>query len=303
MSAALPDPRQIDALISLLDDTDNEVVMHVTDELLRYGFEIIPRLEHAWEDHPEQLIQERLENIIHRIQFDHVKEMLQLWIVSGGKDLLDAMIIVARYQYPDLDEAKIRNQIESIRIDAWMEMNYYLTALEKVRILNHIFFRIHGYSGNTDNYNDPQNSFINKVLESRKGNPISMCLLYMIIAQRLKVPIYGVNLPQHFILTYLDDSEESLKLDHDKREPLFYINAFNRGMVFGRKEIDQFLNLIKMEPHARFYEPCNNFDIITRVFNNLIHSYTESGKPEKAEEITRLREMLMPYTGNQLGGA
>src|SRR5690606_33497338 len=101
--------------------------------------------------------------------------------------------------------------------------------------------------------------------------------------------------------TYLDDSEDAMKLDHDKREPLFYINAFNRGMVFGRKEIDQFLNLIKMEPHARFYEPCNNFDIITRVFNNLIHSYTESGKPEKAEEITKLREMLMPYTGNQLG--
>ncbi len=300
MSAATPDPRQIDALISLLDDTDNEVVMHVTDELLRYGFDIIPRLEHAWEDHPEQLIQERLENIIHRIQFDHVKEMLQLWIVSGGHDLLDAMIIVARYQYPDLDEAKIRNQIESIRIDAWMEMNYFLTALEKVRILNHIFFRIHGYSGNTDNYNDPQNSFINKVLESRKGNPISMCILYMIIAQRLKVPIYGVNLPQHFILTYLDDSEEAMKLEAEKRDPLFYINAFNRGMVFGRKEIDQFLKLIKMETHPRFYEPCNNFDIVTRVFNNLIHSYNEIGKPEKAEEITKLREMLMPHTGNQL---
>lgn len=292
MTPSKPDPAQIDALISLLDDTDNEVVMHVTNELLRYGFDIIPRLEHAWEDHPDVVLQERIENLIHQIQFEHVYELLQLWVLGGGQDLLDGMLIIARYQYPDLDEAKIRNQIESIRIDAWMEMNYYLTALEKVRILNHILFRVHGFSGNTDNYNDPQNSFFNKVLESKKGNPISLCILYMIIAQRLKVPIYGVNLPQHFVLTYLDDSEQAMQLPLMERAPLFYINAFNRGMVFGKKEIDQFLKLIKMDTQERFFTPCNNFDILTRVFNNLIHSYTEAGKPEKAEELGRLRDLI-----------
>lgn len=300
MAINKPDPRQLDALISLLDDTDNEVVMHVTNELLRYGFDIIPRLENAWEDHTDQLIQERLENIIHRIQFDHVREMLQAWLLGGTHDLLDAMIIVARYQYPDLDEARIRNQIESMRIDAWMELNYYLTALEKVRILNHIFFRVHGYSGNTDNYNDPQNSFINKVLESRKGNPISMCVLYMIVAQRLKVPIYGVNLPQHFILTYLDDSEAAMQQPYEERDPLFYINAFNRGMVFGRKEIDQFLNLVKIEAHPRFYQPCSNLDIVTRVFNNLIHSFSEIGKTDKVEELSRLRDMVTGFNQQKL---
>lgn len=289
------------AMITLLDDSDDEVVAHVTDQLLGYGSGIIPQLEHAWESLEDHGLQERVENIIHKIQFNLTRDSLVDWLENSRHDLLQVMLIVARYQYPELSESRVRNHIESIRIDAWMEMNYYLTALEKVRILNHIFFRIHGFSGNTDHYNDPQNSFINKVLESRKGNPISLCVLYMIIAQRLHIPIYGVNLPQHFILAYLDDSEAAEKLPLAQRETLFYINAFNRGMVFGRKEIDQFLQLIKLPAEERFYRACDVFDIVVRVFNNLITSFEEDKKPEKVAEVTSLREMVHVYMSKRLG--
>lgn len=289
------------AMITLLDDSDEEVVAHVTNQLLGYGSGIIPQLEHAWESLEDHGLQERVENIIHKIQFNLTRDSLADWLENSRHDLLQVMLIVARYQYPELSESRVRNHIESIRIDAWMEMNYYLTALEKVRILNHIFFRIHGFSGNTDHYNDPQNSFINKVLESRKGNPISLCVLYMIIAQRLHIPIYGVNLPQHFILAYLDDSEAAEKLPLAQRETLFYINAFNRGMVFGRKEIDQFLQLIKLPAEERFYRACDVFDIVVRVFNNLITSFEEDKKPEKVAEVTSLREMVQVYISKRLG--
>ena len=292
---------RLKALISLLDDSDEEVVAHVTEQLMSYGNEIIPRLEHAWEDLRDLQLQERIENIIHKIQFQHTHDELHAWLENSRHDLLQAMLIIARYQYPDLQESRVRNHIESIWIDAWMEMNYYLTALEKVRILNHIFFRIHGFSGNTDHYNDPQNSFINKVLESRKGNPISLCVLYMIIAQRLNVPIYGINLPQHFVLAYLDDSEEAESLPIEQREALFYINPFNKGMVFGKKEIDQFLLLIKKDPEARFYKSCSVFEIVTRVCNNLIGSYQEEKKLEKAKEIESLRDMIAVYVNKRLG--
>lgn len=292
---------RLKAMITLLDDSDEEVVAHVTEQLLGYGSDIIPQLEFAWEHLDNHELQERVENIIHKIQFNITRDSLADWLENSRHDLLQVMLIIARYQFPDLNESRVRNHIESIRIDAWMEMNYYLTALEKVRILNHIFFRIHGFSGNTDHYNDPQNSFINKVLESRKGNPISLCVLYMIIAQRLHIPIYGVNLPQHFILAYLDDTDAAEKLPLAKREPLFYINAFNRGMVFGRKEIDQFLQLIKLPTEERFYRACDTFDIVVRVFNNLISSFEEDKKPEKVAEVAGLREMVQVYMSKRLG--
>ena len=78
--------------------------------------------------------------------------------------------------------------------------------MEKVRVLNHIIFDVHGFSGNTANFHAPQNSYINNVLESKKGNPLSLSVLYAVIAQRLDVNIYGVNLPEHFILAYVEDS-------------------------------------------------------------------------------------------------
>lgn len=289
------------AMITLLDDSDEEVVAHVTGQLLALGSDIIPRLEHAWESLEDHALQERVEDIIHKIQFGLTRDALSDWLENSRHDLLQVMLIIARYQFPELSESRVRNHIESIRIDAWMEMNYYLTALEKVRILNHIFFRIHGFSGNTDQYNDPQNSFINKVLESRKGNPISLCVLYMIIAQRLHIPIFGVNLPQHFILAYLDDSDTAQNLPVEQREPLFYINAFNRGMVFGQKEIDQFLQLIKLEPQEQYYRACSTFDIVVRVFNNLISSFNDEKKSEKALEISELRDMVQVYMSKRLG--
>lgn len=288
-------------MISLLDDADNEVVAHVTNELLSYGNQIIPQLEHVWEDLHDMALQERIENIIHQIQFNQTKTDLQAWLDHPKQDLLEVMIIISKYQYPDLSENRIRNHIESIRIDAWMEMNYYLTALEKIRILNHIFFRLHGFSGNTDHYNAADNSFIHKVLETKKGNPVSLCVLYMIIAQRLQIPIYGVNLPQHFILTYLDDTELAEELPVAKRDPLFYINAFNKGMVFGRKEIDQFLQLIKMEADERYYHACGVHEIVIRIFNNLITAYQDQKKEEKVAEMQALRDMVSVYLAGQPG--
>lgn len=279
-------------MISLLDDGDNEVVSHVTNELLSYGNQIIPQLEHVWEDLHDMALQVQIENIIHQIQFNQTKTDLQVWLQDPKQDLLEVMLIISKYQYPDLSENRIRNHIESIRIDAWMEMNYYLTALEKIRILNHVFFRLHGFSGNTDHYNAADNSFINKVLETKKGNPVSLCVLYMIIAQRLQIPIYGVNLPQHFILTYLDDSEAASELPILARDPLFYVNAFNKGMVFGRKEIDQFLRLIKMEADNRYYHACGIKEIVIRIFNNLITAFQDQNKEEKVSEIQALRDMV-----------
>lgn len=294
---------KLKAMISLLDDADNEVVAHVTNELLSYGNQIIPQLEHVWEDLHDMELQERIENIIHLIQFNQTKADLQTWLDNPKQDLLEAMIVISKYQYPDLSENRIRNHIESIRIDAWMEMNYYLTALEKIRILNHIFFRLHGFSGNTEHYNAADNSFINKVLETKKGNPVSLCVLYMIIAQRLQIPIYGVNLPQHFILTYLDDAELASELPVAKRDPLFYINAFNKGMVFGRKEIDQFLQLIKMEADDRYYHACSVTEIVIRIFNNLITAFQEQNKQDKVTEVQQLRDMVSAHLGSQQGEA
>jgi regulator of sirC expression with transglutaminase-like and TPR domain len=282
------DPKEINSMISLLDDPDQEIYEHIHDKLISYGGEVIGYLESAWERAFDPIQQERIANLVHEIQFMHVKEELKLWYQGGAFDLLQGVITINKYQYPDLDEQKLINQIEAIKRDIWLQMIYDASPSEHVKLINHVFYNIHGFSGNTSNHQDPQNSYLSQVLETKKGNQISLAIIYSIIAQKLDIPVYGVNLPQHFILAYVDETMES----EFEGGILFYINAFNKGFIFGRRDVDMFLKQLNLKAEKQFYEPCSNTDIIRRVLRNLISAYENLGSTEKVAELNELLAIL-----------
>ena len=279
--------KSLRAMILLLEDPDDHVFTEIRGQLLSMGNDVIPALENIWESTFNNTLQSRIEDIIQKIQFNTTSEELKLWAATGGIDLLQGTILIARYQYPDLDEEHIRNQIELIRKDVWLELNPNLTAFEKVRVINHILFDVYHFTGNTSNYHAPQNSYINNVLESHRGNPLLLSILYSCIAQGLNIPIYGVNLPEHFILAYRD--EFIIRDSEEEEEPiLFYINPFSKGAVFSRREIDTFLKQLKLEPNRIFYESCSNVEIIERQIRNLITAYEKLGYPNKVVDFKEL---------------
>ena len=278
---------EIDALVKLLDDPDEEVYQHVQERLLTYGIEVVSYLESAWEQSLNTVLQERIENLVHAIQFTTIKEDLNLWYQSGAFDLLQGALIINRYQYPDLDEQQVINQIEEIKREIWIGLQYEMSSIEKIKLINHVFYTQYGFSGNTKNHHDPQNSYLNQVLESKKGNQISLAIIYATLAQKLDIPVYGVNLPQHFILGYIDDSNEEKEYG-----VLFYINAFNKGAIFGKHDVDQFLRQLNLEPQPGFYSPCSNIEIIRRIIRNLISAYENLGSKEKVDELKQLQEIL-----------
>ena len=279
---------EIDALVKLLDDPDEEVYQHVQERLLTYGIEVVSYLESAWEQSLNTVLQERIENLVHAIQFTTIKEDLNLWYQSGAFDLLQGALIINRYQYPDLDEQQVINQIEEIKREIWIGLQYEMSSIEKIKLINHVFYTQYGFSGNTKNHHDPQNSYLNQVLDSKKGNQISLAIIYATLAQKLDIPVYGVNLPQHFILGYIDGSNEEKEYG-----VLFYINAFNKGAIFGKHDVDQFLRQLNLEPQPGFYSPCSNTEIIRRIIRNLISAYENLGSKEKVEELKQLQEILI----------
>ena len=128
--------KEIESLIKLLDDPDTEVSQHVEEKLLSYGSEVVGYLENAWEKSFEGHLQEKIENLVHKIQFETVKRELELWHLGGSFDLLQGMLIINKYQYPDLDEQKVVNQIEALKREIWMQMIYEMSAIEKITIRN-----------------------------------------------------------------------------------------------------------------------------------------------------------------------
>jgi regulator of sirC expression with transglutaminase-like and TPR domain len=279
---------EVNSLIRLLDDPDQEIYNHVHEKLLSYGSEVINYLENAFGEAFDPIQQERIANLVHEIQFDILKNDLRLWQHSGAFDLLQGILVINRYQYPDLDEQKVINQIEAIKRDIWIQMMNESSPPEQIKLINHVFYSIYGFSGNTANHLDPQNSYLSQVLETKKGNQISLAIIYSIIAQKLDIPVYGVNLPQHFILAYMDESRQS----EFEGGVLFYINAFNKGLIFGRRDVDMFLKQLNVKSDKQFYEPCSNTEIIKRVLRNLISAYEHLGSPEKVAELNELLEIL-----------
>lgn len=280
------------SLIRLIDDPDERIYDQIREELVARGDEAIPELESAWEDSSYGLLfQQRIESIIHRIQFEKVGNGLSTWAANGGKDLLEGVLWVNRYQYPELDTEWIRGVIAQLKKDVWIELNEDLTAFEKVKVLNHVIYGIHGFQGNKKDPQAPRNHYFNLLLESGNGGPLILGILYILLARSFGIPIRGVDLPEHFVLAYLDLHGVLTQLGEDG-EVLFYINPFNKGGIFDKKEIDSFLKQMKKEEDPAYYRPCGNIAIVRRLLKQLQMGYRDSGQEEKVEELGDLEERL-----------
>ncbi len=278
--------RELKSLISLLDDTDQQIIQEVEHQLKSQGPEIVPYLEKFWESSFDPRIQGRLENIIHEIQFDQTKNELQIWYLSNSFNLLEGLIILNNYQYPSYEDHKIILAIEDLKTEVWRGLHYDMSPLEKVNLMNHVLFGSFGLTGNTKDYHHPQNSYIGQVLDTKQGNPLTLSCIYSIIAQKLDIPIYGINLPKHFVLAYMDSDEEG------NENVLFYINAFNRGQVMQKSDVNSFLKQLNLNPDREFTYPCDNVTIIKRALRNLMSAYEEHESSNKQQEIKELFQLL-----------
>ena len=279
--------KEIKALVSLLDDEDARIITQIEEKILSIGTSIIPVLETEWESNFNPVVQERIEDLIHTLQYKLVTERLRDWYNTEDKDLLTGMWILATYQYPDLELAKLRQDLEQIYYDTWLEFRPELYPLDQVKVINSVLFSKLKFGSNTKNFHSPGNSMINVVLETHKGNPITLCVIYLLVAQKLKLPVYGVNLPNLFILTYKDDNNH------------FYINAFNRGLIFSKQDIENYINELHLVPQKSFFDPCDSLEIIRRALRNLVMSFEKMGEHAKAEEVKTL--LIEIADGGDLG--
>ncbi len=279
--------KELKALVSLLDDDDKHIVSHVEDKILSIGTSVIPFLEKEWESSFNPSVQQRIEDLIHTLQYELLKGRLVEWYKGKEQDLLTGMWIVATYQYPEIELEKLKQELEQIYYETWLEFRPDLVPFDQVKVINSVLFNKLKFGANTKNFHSPGNSMINVVLQSHKGNPITLCVIYLLVAQKLKLPVEGVNLPNLFILTYKDAQTQ------------FYINAFNRGLIFSKQDIENYINELHLVPQSSFFEACSSLDIIRRTLRNLVMSFEKIGEHAKADEVKVL--LIEISDGGDLG--
>jgi regulator of sirC expression with transglutaminase-like and TPR domain len=277
---------ELKALIRLLDDPDDSIYQNVSERLVSYGKHVIPRLESEWEDNPNLGIQSKIERIIQNIQFDVCKMALSEWKEGDTECLFTGAVTASMFQYPDQHFKLMEEKLEVLRKDVWLELNENLTSLEKVRVLNHILYDVHNYGAYLKYHSSDQSWFLKNVLETFRGSPTAMAILYKVVADKLDLPIVGINLPNHFILGYKD------VYNHTEQELLFYINPFSKGAVFGKGELERYIEKMEVEVHVDDLKPISNVDIIRRLLKDLKALYKKIGKYRKLDEVDQLLSIM-----------
>ncbi|MCS6989347.1 MAG: transglutaminase-like domain-containing protein [Chloroherpetonaceae bacterium] len=285
---------QLSAMISLLDDDDNAVFQSVSQKLR----------EVVSSDNPEaaevmRLMVEKRESVSGRaaariakfiddIQFQKLEPKFRRALLDNAK-LEDFCFLIGQIGYPSLDVQKYKQELN--RIESVIRLEYassQTTAeIDRVFMLSNVVFERESYRGNSSNYYDPDNSYINRVIDRKLGIPISLGAIVLILAERLGLPVYGVNMPAHFMLKYERQNFE------------LFIDPFNQGRILDKQDCIRFL-MNQGYGHAEQYlVKANAIDIVERMFNNLRNCYAELAQNDKRALIERYLDIIYDARGEK----
>ena len=229
---------EISALLTLIDDPDEEVFSTVSTRIVHYGKGIIPNLENLWENTVSEAVQERIEMIIHRLHYTDLVNDLTEWRNSAYHDLLFGALLVARFQYPDLQTSPVIQEIEKIRRNVWLELNSFLTPFEQANVISSIVYNYYNLKGSEVAYKNPDDFFMHKVLQTRKGNTLSNGILYLVLAELLAMPVKAINIPRQFVLAFFNEDYDAASYAGNPQKKIhFYVDA-TTGHPFKHKDVE-----------------------------------------------------------------
>ncbi|MGC8886074.1 MAG: SirB1 family protein [Verrucomicrobiia bacterium] len=264
------------ALINLLDDEDPQIYAHVREKLIECGSEISKLLK-PFTINGTPLLRKRAKDIINYFAKKEADNEFLSFCLNNGEDLnLETGVwFLAKTQYPDLNQEAYSAMLDKYAYDIALHLKHVTRGISIVNTINYYLFDELGFVGNEVDYYNPENSFLNIVIDKRTGNPVSLCTLYILIAQRLKLPIAGIALPGHFMCRFQTTTEE------------FYIDVFNRGRILTKADCIRYLHNTNHTMHEGFLSPVSPRNILLRICSNLHQIYQQREQLAEAEQYQR----------------
>ncbi len=275
--------RDIPALVALLADEDQYVGETILEHLRDMGPEALPELEKAL-DSPSEILRERAETLIHELHHKQTLSDLSRFANGTSVNLEEGLYLLAQLNSPRFDRNACREQLDRmaedlmLRLDPGDGIDVLLSAWSRY------LYNEQGFAGNTDDYYNPENTYLNTLLATRRGIPISLSGLYIILAQRLGLPIHGIGIPGHFLAKYDDGHEMRI------------IDPFHRGRLLDREGCSRLLRGLGLSFDDRYLTPVTTRYILERMVKNLVAVFAERGMVESLSLHQRALEALRPTT-------
>lgn len=270
---------QKSALLTLLTDEDPSVYRKIRQKIVSFGPTAADWLRpHTLSRDPA--LRRRAQEIVLSFDRQAADNAFLGFCLKHGEafDLEEGAWNLAQTQYPDINVAGYQAVLDSFAADISEALQEVTEAEDILNTLNRYLFDELGFVGNEEQYHDPDNSYLNRVLDRRTGNPINLCLVYLLIARRLVLPITGIGLPGHFVCRFQSSSAE------------IYIDAFNRGKLMTKADCVQYLLQGNYSVREDYLAPVSPRRMLLRICGNLHQIYLHL---EQTETATRLQRYLV----------
>jgi regulator of sirC expression with transglutaminase-like and TPR domain len=280
------DETALRSLVALLDDEDPRSLELVRRRLFDVGTAAIPYLEAAREASPPEFAA-RLDAMTEELRYRELKAEFLTLAAERVPDLETGAFLLSRFVRPSADQAVYRLWLDRVAAAAGDGIPEDATTSESVKRLSAHLFQSMGFAGNETNYYDPDNSCLSRVIDTRRGIPVTLSILYLLVAKRLKLPVYGVGTPGHFLLGYREDGEAH------------FLDAFRAGRPLAASEVRRMLVRNGYEFRPEYLKPCGPREILARMMRNLLSILQKTGAVERAERLSVLVEIVV--TGREPG--
>ena len=261
---------QRDAIVRLLRDNDPATVSLLKEQLIESGIDGVAALRDllALDD---AAVTAHVRDVLERIETDEAQDEMLLCahLFPEHGDIEAAWWLLTLCFEPDAPIGKLRR-----KLDAWGRRLSLLvakadSARERLQALTTFMAEDLGFRGNAEEYYDPKNSLLSDLIETRLGIPISLAMLYVIIARRANMQIDGINMPGHFIARY-----ERILFD-----------PFHQGRILSRPDCEAILARQRLTTQSSFFAPASPRIVLMRMLANLLFIFQRAGEKKKHEMV------------------
>jgi regulator of sirC expression with transglutaminase-like and TPR domain len=173
-----------------------------------------------------------------------------------------------------------RGKLDALAVEVRDRLGLRVSGEEAVKTLNRFLFTELGFKGNTRNYYEADNSYLNRVVDRRTGIPISLSTLYLLVGRRLGLPLFGIGMPGHFLVKFESDRYK------------VFVDCFNAGALLSEKDCARFLMQAGYGVDEKYLRRSPTRAILLRTLKNLIAIYNKTDEPVKAMRLGRFIEIL-----------
>ncbi len=266
-----------EALLKLLTDEAPSVHEAVRAKILTYGFSATRWLQPATLS-SDPILRRRAIGIIRYLSRQAADNRFLAFCLTQGEelDIEEGTLLLAQTEYPEINTLAYQALFDSYAADLREQIDFAAPVDQIIAIINHYLFEDLGYRGNEEDYYNPENSYLNRVVDRRTGNPISLCSLYLFVSRRLKLPTVGIGMPGHFLCRYQTPSEEAV-----------YIDAFNRGKLLTKADCVKYLVHTRDGFKDSYLAPITGRRTLLRMCSNLHQIYSQLSLPDETARYQR----------------